>query len=82
VHVLTFFCSFWLLHEIKEHPLFKSVHLYFLSLNDKLREHRLLSVMDGLSAREEVRIAWREDTESQKLALLGELDSGKDDLTA
>lgn len=44
VHVLTYFCSVWALQELKDHPLFKagSVHVFTLSLNDKLREFPML----------------------------------------
>lgn len=46
VHIFSYFCSVWILQELKDHPLFKHLHFYTLSLNDKLREFPILQVMD------------------------------------
>jgi short-subunit dehydrogenase involved in D-alanine esterification of teichoic acids len=47
--VLTFFCSVWALQILKDHPLYQrgAVHVFTLSLNDMLREHAMLRVMEG-----------------------------------
>lgn len=47
VHVFSFFSSRWILQELKSHSLFRHTHFFVLSLNDKLREHALLRVMDA-----------------------------------
>ena len=47
--VLCFFCSRWALEELKNHQMFKSMHFYTLSLNDKFLEHKMLHVMEDLN---------------------------------
>jgi hypothetical protein len=47
IEVLCFLGSFWMLIELKDHPLFKKMHFYFISVNDKLRDYKHLWVMDS-----------------------------------
>ena len=65
IHIATFFCSVWALQTLKDHPLFKIVHIYTLSLNDKLREFPILQVYSELDP--VTRETWLEARNKQML---------------
>ncbi|CDW79076.1 uridine kinase [Stylonychia lemnae] len=68
VNVGVYFCSIWILQELKSHPLFKQLHIYTLSLNDKLREYPMLTVMEQYSENHAI---WENQKKDHRAKLFG-----------
>jgi hypothetical protein len=53
INVFCFFCSKYAFYELKDHPLFRIIRFYVLSLNDKLRDYSILTVMEEFGKNKE-----------------------------
>eukprot|EP00347_Sterkiella_histriomuscorum_P022397 403330634 len=68
INVGVYFCSIWILQELKSHALFKNLNIYTLSLNDKLKEYPILTVMEQYSPDAQI---WEDKKKKYKVNLLG-----------
>lgn len=80
VHIVAFFSSVWALQSLKDHPLFKkgAIHLFSLSINDKLRDFPMLQVLQELdpAAKEqwhEVRL-YSKEFKAKRLTTIQDID--------